>query len=50
MNEHSIDANDIVNSLLGEIAEQAKQIALLRAHLASALKEPEETPEGVKDK
>lgn len=32
-----LDANDLVNALLEQIGNQAKEIAILKAHLAQAV-------------
>jgi RNA-binding protein YhbY len=42
-----MDANDLINGLLEQIAEQSKEIALLKVHLAGALREQqtEEAPD-----
>lgn len=40
-----LDANDLVNALLEQIGSQAKEIAILKAHLAQAVSAQEtETP------
>jgi hypothetical protein len=40
-----IDVNELVNGLLDQVAQQAKEIAMLRVHLAIATKDDAE--EGV---